>query len=993
MADYFANDPSPGGASQGSDYFSSDPVPGSNLEVVTPELTTDQGTSLIPVEGGDFFDLLSSYASRLGVANLPLESQAKMFEKEGSDSPPITTNEKLNKTIELFAKENNRIENVLQDKFGARYGGSDKVGDISLSVRDGLARRNKFADRLAYFKRIYPQGKYYRTDVGGGKTEELYQLTQDGDIFRVDPNGGFSDFKGDFGDFLGTVGTFSTAGAIAGSFWKPFLGTAGGSLVGQMIDDYLTGEDVNYENGREFFGDVLSGDKVKLAVFEGAVNSVLPGMGKYLVSKIEGTGGVPFGFATKKTASEALQAQKFAQRSGLPLLSIAQLTDNQIVKKLTNQLMGTSDLISKKMTKQNLKLYNKLKTEVEKDYNNVSQAELVNYLALSKKKLLDDTVEVIKQADPESQLGNISFDELVKDVGKFKEGYDTLIEKTYTLAMQTAKKDKVVFNLKDIQETAGTVLAGVQGKMAKPDKTGKNVYQRLGGELQGEIKNLLTQLRAMDPEVGTIAVEKFGKKRVFDSLKQMLTVRNKLSEIAGETGDRNAIEMIKAIDNTLEKPMSGGTNFMKYLKEAKQLTKDKNDIVNFTSLSSLFDKRAGLNVDKTMQSIFEGKTNAQDINLLAKFMQVAEGVNDKSSKQLIQKTTGKVMKDLQDGFVQYILNSGEKAGKTLFDLKVNKPDLYNKLVPHAPTRKALEDLSLKASQLQNSGAQQALKQAMENSENAFALLSNSTAKEVSDMVASKGGINSPFANDLRRAIINKVMTKSGIAEQAEGSGTIVINSAMFSKNMTDLTEGLGEFQSFKSLFPPKYVKALTDRRLYSFFITGGTKDAGASIATGAVVGQLRQGKPIEFGKTMLVSNVLSSILAKPPSVVQLQKVHDKFNAYQRRDKVFSGLTAMLTSLERELGIGLPLSPETGKQETIEEEVERTGETPVRGDQVSQNTTMSNTITPNTLNLNLPEVSGGGSSSSPPLKTNYASLFPFDTTGGAIQSRAGIGGLA
>jgi hypothetical protein len=38
------------------------------------------------------------------------------------------------------------------------------------------------------------------------------------------------------------------------------------------------------------------------------------------------------------------------------------------------------------------------------------------------------------------------------------------------------------------------------------------------------------------------------------------------------------------------------------------------------------------------------------------------------------------------------------------------------------------------------------------------------------------------------------------------------------------------------------------------------------------------------------------------------------------------------------------------------------------------------------------VSGGGSSSTPPRTTNFASLFPFDTTGGAIQSRAGIGGL-
>ena len=989
MEDYFANDPSPGGATEGSDYFATDPSPGSGLKTVAPELTTDQGTSLIPIEGGNFFDLVSAYAGRIGVANLPLESQVKMFEQQGTESPVVTTSEQLNKSIELFAKENNRIENVLKDKFGGRYGGVDKVGDISFSVRDGLARRNKFSDRLAYFKRLYPQGKYYRTDVGGGKTEELYQLTQDGDIYRVDPNGGFSDFKGDFADFLGTVGTFSTAGAIAGSFFSPFLGTAGGSLFGQMLDDYFTGEDVNYEDGRKFWGDILSGDKVGLALFEGAVNRALPGMGRYFVNKIEGTGGVPFDFATKKTAREALEAQKFATKANLPLLSIAQLTDNQIIKKLTNQLAGTSDLITKKMTKQNRALYSKLEKEVDKGYDNVSQASIVNYLALAKKKLLDDTVEVIKQADPKSQLGNVSFDELVKDVGKFKEGYDALIDKTYALAMQTAQKDKVVFNLKDIQDTAGTVLAGVQGKMARKDSTGNNVYQRLGGELQGDIKNLLTQLRAMDPEVGTIAVEKFNKKRVYDSLKQMLTVRNKLQEIAGETGDRNAIEMIKAIDNTLEKPLSGGTNFMKYLKEAKQLTKDKNDIVNFTSLSSLFDKRAGLNIDKTMASIFEGKTNAQDINLLAKFMQVAEGINDKSSKQMIQTTTNKVMKNLQDGFVQYILNSGEKAGKTLFDLKVNKPDLYNKLVPHAPTRKALEDLSLKASQLQNSGAQKALAQAMENAENAFTMLAGSTAKEINQMVAQKGGVNGAFANDLRRAIIKKVMTKSGIAEQAEGTGELVLNTPMFSKNMTDLTKGLGEFQNFKSLFPPKYVKAITDRRLYSFFITGGTKaDPGASIATGAVVGQLRQGKPIEFAKTMFISNVLSSILATPPSVVQLQKIHDTFPTFGRRDKVFGALTAMLTTLEREIGINIPLSPETGAQEDLQTEVERTRKSPEMGDQVSVNT-----ITPNTANLilSLPKVSGGGNVN-PPNNQQYASLFPFDTTGTAIANRAGIMGL-
>jgi len=170
-------------------------------------------------------------------------------------------------------------------------------------------------------------------------------------------------------------------------------------------------------------------------------------------------------------------------------------------------------------------------------------------------------------------------------------------------------------------------------------------------------------------------------------------------------------------------------------------------------------------------------------------------------------------------------------------------------------------------------------------------------------------------------------------------------------------------------------------------VTGGT-DAGADIATGAVVGQLRQGRPIEFAKTMFISTALSKFLSKAPSVEQLQRIHDTQPFFGRRDKVFGAMTGMLTSMERELGLDfLPLTPETGSQEDLGTEVERTGKSPEMGDKLSQNT-----ITPDTLNLNLPTVSGGGSSGSPPSRTNFASLFPFDTTGSAISSRAGIGGL-
>ena len=149
--DYFASDPAPGGASSGADYFASDPVPVVD-DSIKPTLTTDQGTSLIPIEGGDFFDMLSSYANRIGIANLPLESQVQMLKDQGEESPVVEAQNQLEKSLKLFTQENLRIENVLTDKFGVNYAGDNAVGDISLNVRDGLARRNKFTDRLGFSK-------------------------------------------------------------------------------------------------------------------------------------------------------------------------------------------------------------------------------------------------------------------------------------------------------------------------------------------------------------------------------------------------------------------------------------------------------------------------------------------------------------------------------------------------------------------------------------------------------------------------------------------------------------------------------------------------------------------------------------------------------------------------------------------------------------------------------------------------------------------------
>ena len=995
MSSYFDEDPTPTIAGE-SDYFAGDVKP-TIISGAVPvgEITTGQGkdTSMVPIEGGDFFDLFSKYVEVTGFGQIdPLATAVRFGQGVDQESGLTKAQYNLNKTMDLYRGEQNRIENVLKDRFGKNYLGVDAVGGITSNVRDGLARRNKFSDRIAYFKRQNPEGRYFRVNVGGKKVEELYSLTKDGPIYRVDPDGGFSDFAGDFADFFGTVATGATAGAILGSFVNPFFGTAGGSLVGQMLDDYFTGEDVNYEDGRKFWGDILSGDKVLQATAEGALNTILPGMGKYIVAKIKGEEAVPFNFMIKKSAMEGLKAQQFAVRSGLPMLAMSQLTDSKVIQKLGNQIGGTSDVLTKQMTNQKRRLLQNLKPLVEKDFSAVGQEQLKTYLDLTKANLYDDVVKYLKTNENIDEA--IPFDRILKDLDTHKKGFDELINRTYGLAMQTAQKDKVVFDISNIQSTAENVLAGIKIKMVAKDPKGNNVYQRIGGELSGDIGALLNQLRKADPNVKTIAATDFGTKRTFDALKQMLAVRNKLSEIAGEAGDKNAIEMIKAIDQTLQKPVSGGTGFRKYLDQAQKLTKQRTDTTRFTSLASLFDRRTGINIPKAMDKVFNGDFNAEDFNILVKFMQIGEGgVTQTASKQKLQFTQKNAMEKLSKGFQQYLFEAKDQAPVLLAKIKDEKSSLYNKLIPSKTTQQALDTFLLKHAQLNSSGAQKALAQKMLDDEAVIANLLNSTRAEINDQVTKMGGINSLYANRLRRGVLLDILQKSNAQETIEGTGELVLNTAVFKEELKQLNQGLGKYAKFKDLFPKKYTSLLEDFRLYSNFVQRGA-DAGAEIASGGVIGQLREGTArgiVGFAKTMFVSNLLANFLAKPISLAQLKKIHDN-TTFGSDHKILRGMTAMLGSIERELDFVPDLfeSMNVGPQETIQQEYRRKG-TVDSGDPLPESGKTSS-ITPNTLNLNLPNVSGGGSGTIPPSTNQYSSLFPFDATGSAIANRSGIMGL-
>ena len=530
--------------------------------------------------------------------------------------------------------------------------------------------------------------------------------------------------------------------------------------------------------------------------------------------------------------------------------------------------------------------------------------------------------------------------------------------------------------------------------MTKKGQKGQNLYEKIGGDLQGDLGNLLNQLKRADPNVGTISVSTFGKKRTFDALKQMLTVRNKLSDIVAQKGDGAylARELMDEIDKVIDMPSGGSGEFKKFLADARVLTKEKTDVVNFTSLNTLFDRNAGINVMKTMDALYKGNLNANDLKLLKNFMRISKEGGTKSVTQL---NNIKTMENIQDGFIQYTLANIDTGAPLLKKIATEKPELFKLLVPNASTRSALLKFTDRHNWLKNSGTVKAMERELVDAEVAFNEIKNSTQKELLNKINISGGINGQYAEKLRTHVLSTILDKPNVTRISDIDGSTIINGKALTKELDDLKRFAGPYSNLKPLFSKQgkpdevdkeYFKNLEGIRIYGFFANMG-EDAGSSFATGSVVGQATRGQFFEFISSALPRNALAILMSQKPSVAQLTKEHSK-KTFLNRTGYLNKLSSILTSIERELGLASEDITPGFEEETREQEFKRTGKPPFMGDQASVNT-----ITPNTANLilSLPKVSGGGNVN-PPNNRQYASLFPFDTTGTAIANRAGIMGL-
>ena len=440
----------------------------------TPDLQyTPGGARFTPFTGADFIAtdpdedidaaaLEAQIQNDLRIIGLgdPDPNEFQPLEIDITKARDARTMEELNEFHEV---ELMRIDQVVGETVGDNWQGGKAVGPMSFNVSDGLARRRTtgtFADRQAYFKKNYPDGKYSRVPTGGGKYSEVYSITENGDVFNVDPYG-LDDVSNEIASFTGNVLNFTTAGSVVGSFFSPALGTAAGATLGNLVDQAILDETSMTQD--ELIEKISIGDAATLGVIDGLITKFLPiGAGKFkqAFTGVDETGSILAG----KTAERALLAQESATRLGLPLFSVAQLSDNQLVRGTFSQTAGTSNIPGRLLNNQQRKLYEKLQQRAQSNFDSFNAEELTTYTDLQQKDLSEQVYQIVANRFggklPEGMTLEAIEQNIRTSAAVLQKSHNALIDEAYKKAFNTSGSQNVVFDLTPAVDAARRIQTG-----------------------------------------------------------------------------------------------------------------------------------------------------------------------------------------------------------------------------------------------------------------------------------------------------------------------------------------------------------------------------------------------------------------------------------------------------------------------------------------------------------------------------------------------------
>jgi hypothetical protein len=1007
-----------------------------NIVQTTPDIDyTPGGARFTPFTGADFiatdpdedidaaaFEAQIQNDLRIIGLGEPDPNEFQPLEIDITKARDARTMEELNEFHEV---ELMRIDQVVGETVGDNWQGGKAVGPMSFNVSDGLARRRMtgtFADRQAYFKKHYPDGKYSRVPTGGGKFSEIYSITEDGDVFNVDPTG-FSDVSNEVASFTGNVANFTTVGSVVGTILTPYfpaLGAAGGATIGNLIDQAILDE--TSMNQDELLEKLSVKDAATIGLIDGLVTKILPiAGGKVRQILTDDTGG---SFLAVKAGERSLAAQEAAERLGLPLFGAAQLaTDNKLIQAAFTQTAGTSSIPGRLLNNQERKLYERLQQKAASNFDSFTANELSTYTKLQQDDLAQQVYQIVANKFggklPEGMTLEAIEQNIRTSAARLQTSHNELIDEAYKKAFNASDAEGVVFDLSPVKEVARALQLGTQTRTVPKggrtdtgiplDQKGKfatETSKRVEGELSGDLAAITNDiLNVIDPTVSKLVVKDKGKKLSFDALSQLKGLRDRASSLMAGPDSKSAKQLIDAIDDVLANPQGGGTKFLQAYDEAKTLVKLKADTLNASNIASMFSRKSEVMPNELAEKFWKGEFTARDWDYFTKMSKAASG--NKPDGKL---AANQLIADVQDGFITWLYQNPALTQQRIRQIMESDNKLFAKMVPDAGDRAALENIARQSSWLQSDGVNAAMSRRMTVGERALTSVNEMTEAEIITFVNKNGGLNGKTANDMRAAVFKKILDANSTFDK---QGLNVVKPSGLAQAFTELTNFSGDYSKFKPLFQsatlkgdvPKYdakspyMQELKDNRIYSSFLAGFQIDAGGQIQAASAVAGLAKLELAAF-RTIFTNNIMASIFASPPSVAQLKTLYGGKTPIQkfwnkRRSKVYANIL-------NQLGDSFSKDVETPK-----EEVERTGQPPEMGDQfsavaappaptqvVSAPPIAPTTPAPTQL-ASAPQIQPPPRASQGAGITNFSSLFPRDELGGAIANRRnqGIMGLA
>lgn len=453
-----------------------------------------------------------------------------------------------------------------RDKAFAGLVGQRELGEPGLKssiARFNLARADNLKEKVNVFKQQFPEGELIQSP---GESKELLFREDPSQPFRkvegpeFEPINDIIDFiGGDVGPIVGEIGaTILTRGTnLLPMMFAMFAGAATGELAEQGIQEI------------EGIQEQGLGEVVTQAAGEGVVSGVFGGLGVLGGKAIDVARGGGL-LTLRPGAAEAMSAtERLQARTGIeiPGLTPGQASDNPLIQKIEGQAGATLPTLERYFNAQN-----EAAKSVLTAIRNKPEA----------KKLLQGSLETLHNKEKRNILTAVIRDTVELGAGgeaiqKGIKAYDVgsryLVNEAYDKARAI---DTPSFDITDLKNLAGQLEAGAQ----VPTEEG---VQRLGFSLSGDLKEVIDQIKTLDPALPEGTTASGQAFTATDQLRQLRTMLWDLKTTPPGTVltpehrkmTANATELYSEITRTLKSPVNPDPRFKKAWDKANKIAEDR----------------------------------------------------------------------------------------------------------------------------------------------------------------------------------------------------------------------------------------------------------------------------------------------------------------------------------------------------------------------------------------------------------------------------------